>query len=133
AYAIHPAHGADGDQVFAVTLPANTTPPSDPASVIQGSWVEPAQFEQIYNAAADTYARAIVHAVLAANPDLGETYCEKFPKARCIFNKANCKANLALDRKDFEDQQHAEKKAFEDQQKADKAAFDAASHTPAEK
>jgi L-aminopeptidase/D-esterase-like protein len=87
-YAIRPAHGTDGDQVFAVTLPADVVGhPSDPASVVQTAWVEPDRFNTIYRAAADTYARAIEHAVLAADPSLGTTYCEKFPNAKCTTRK----------------------------------------------
>ena len=101
--------------------------------MVQTSWVEPDKFREIYNAAADTYARAIVHAVLAADPTLGPTYCSMFPKAQCLVTKANCKKNLDQQKQDFKDQQKAEKKAFDDQQKAQKDAFDAQNHTQAEK
>jgi L-aminopeptidase/D-esterase-like protein len=76
ARAIRPAHSTgDGDTVFAVTLA------EDPSTVHQENFVERQQFSRILSAAADVYSRAITHAVLSANPDLGETYCERFPNA----------------------------------------------------
>jgi L-aminopeptidase/D-esterase-like protein len=135
AYAIRPAHGNDGDEVFAVTLPADLKAPynpSDPASVTQTSWVESTQFNEIYNAAAETYARAIVHAVLAADPTLGPTYCAKFPNSKCLVNKAGCKKNLDAQKANFQDQQQAERQAFDDQQAAQRTDFNSQSHTASE-
>ena len=76
ARAIRPAHEpVDGDTVFGVTLV------EDPATVEQSRFVEFQAFRQLLAVAADTYSRAIVHAVLNANPALGETYCERFDGA----------------------------------------------------
>ena len=76
ARAIRPAHStSDGDTVFAVTLG------DDPSTVAQSNFVEAAQFRDILSVAADVYARAIIHAVLNADPELGETYCVRFPGA----------------------------------------------------
>jgi L-aminopeptidase/D-esterase-like protein len=83
ARAIRPAHStSDGDTVFAVTLG------DDPSTVAQSSFVEADQFRDILSVAADTYARAITHAVLNADPELGETYCVRFPGA-CEAEAAN--------------------------------------------
>jgi len=76
ARAIRPAHStSDGDAVFSVTLG------DDPATVAQSNFVEAEQFRDILSVAADVYARAITHAVLNADPELGETYCVRFPGA----------------------------------------------------
>jgi L-aminopeptidase/D-esterase-like protein len=77
ARAVRPAHATgDGDTVFAVTTA------DDPATVEQSSFVESGgPFSRILAAAADTYARAITHAIINADPALGETYCERFPTA----------------------------------------------------
>ena len=76
--AVRPAHGSqDGDAVFAVTIA------EEPATVAQTTFVEGSRLLAIYQAAIDTYARAVTHAILNADPALGETYCERFKQARC--------------------------------------------------
>lgn len=84
ARAIRPAHSTgDGDTVFSVTTA------EDPATVHQDTFVESGrECSRILSAAADTYSRAITHAALSANPDTGETYCERFPTA-CPGDKGN--------------------------------------------
>jgi L-aminopeptidase/D-esterase-like protein len=84
ARAIRPAHETgDGDTVFGVTLV------EDPSTVAQQNFVEAKQFRKILSAAADTYSRAITHAVLKANPELGETYCVRFPGACEVIGNKN--------------------------------------------
>ncbi len=76
ARAIKPAHGnGDGDTVFGVSTEG------DPSTVEQSSYVT--NSGTIYQAAADAYSRAIMHAILNADPDISarETYCERFPSA----------------------------------------------------
>jgi L-aminopeptidase/D-esterase-like protein len=74
--AIRPAHETvDGDTVFAVTLA------EDPSTVAQSRFIEHQQFRKILAAAADTYSRAITLAILKADPNLGETYCKRYPSA----------------------------------------------------
>lgn len=76
ARAIRPAHETlDGDTVFGVTVV------EEPATVAQDKFVEFKAFRTILAVAADTYSRAITHAILKANPALGVTYCERFPGA----------------------------------------------------
>lgn len=76
ARAIRPAHATgDGDTIFAVTVA------EDPSTVHQETFVERQQFNRILSAAADVYSRAITHAILSADPSLGETYCVRFPIA----------------------------------------------------
>ena len=79
AQAIRPAHASsDGNVVYAVTLADN------PSTVPQTEFVEAGdELDRIFEAAVNAYSRAIVHAVLNANPDYGTTYCEKFPTA-CV-------------------------------------------------
>lgn len=79
AQAMSPAHASsDGNVVFGVTLA------DDPSTVPQSQFVEagPA-LDRVYAAAVDAYSRAIVHAVLKANPAFGTTYCERFSTA-CV-------------------------------------------------
>jgi L-aminopeptidase/D-esterase-like protein len=71
-----PAHASqDGNAVFGVTLV------EDPSTVPQSSFVEAEELAVIYEAAVDTVARAFTHAILKADPALGETYCERFKNA----------------------------------------------------
>lgn len=79
AQAMRPAHASsDGNVVFGVTLADN------PSTVPQTEFVEAGpELDRIYAAAVDAYSRAIVHAVLTANPNFGTTYCEKFRTA-CV-------------------------------------------------
>lgn len=81
AQAVRPAHAtSDGNAVLAVTLVDN------PSTVQQSSFVESgSDLDAIFEAAVNTYSRAIVHAALKANPQYGTTYCEKFPTA-CVGN-----------------------------------------------
>ena len=77
-----PAHASqDGNAVFGVTLV------DDPATVQQTSFVEAEQLAEIYDAAVNAVSRAFTHAILEADPALGETYCERFKKA-CPASKS---------------------------------------------
>jgi L-aminopeptidase/D-esterase-like protein len=64
-------------------------PSTRPSTVAQQNFVEAKQFRKILSAAADTYSRAITHAVLKANPELGETYCVRFPGACEVIGNKN--------------------------------------------
>lgn len=74
ARAIRPAHSlSDGDTVFALSTGAGP------------AWAVPEQvpdLNEVHAAAADTLARAVVHAMLAAE-SVGEyrSYCDTYPSA----------------------------------------------------
>ncbi len=78
ARAIRPAHQAgDGDTIYGVST---ATPNDTPGS----AGADGTKFGAIVAEAPDVYARAITHAILSAeNLGVAQTYCERFPNAKC--------------------------------------------------
>jgi L-aminopeptidase/D-esterase-like protein len=78
ARAIRPAHNpGDGDTIYGVST---ATPNDTPGTPGAGS----ALFTSLLVEAPDVYARAITHAILAAEGlGVAQTYCERFPSAKC--------------------------------------------------
>lgn len=83
ARAISPIHTyTDGDVCFALATGVTEVPETAPATFIRPAMVRFAQLTGTLAAAADTVARAVVHAVLAATSAGGlPSYLDRFPSA----------------------------------------------------
>jgi L-aminopeptidase/D-esterase-like protein len=84
ARSIRPVHTmTDGDVVFALATGGQGLPDASPPGFIRPVTTRPGQVSALMEAAADTVARAIVHAVVAARGAGGmPSYLERYPSAR---------------------------------------------------
>jgi L-aminopeptidase/D-esterase-like protein len=84
ARSIQPVHTmTDGDVVFSLATGRRGLPDPSPPGFIRPTTTRPGQVSALMEAAADTVARAIVHAVVAARGAGGmPSYLDRYPSAR---------------------------------------------------